>query len=294
MDPRSTWDPGPGPPALAPAGSSLATRRPATRPPSCEVGPLPRGSPRSPQPRWVYVCLFICFRLNSDLFHVWFGNVQTQKSKKIREDWGPCPNPLRLGGGSTWIPCPPAPPARSHSPPVEVQPGCVPEEGSGVRAGAGARPLGAGLPRMCSEPWGMHASDAVGGWVDGGHRPELGRFAGARVLECMAGGVAGAWKCWFEAGKLTVKFNCCLRGGAQAVRSARVQTSRGCLPLESQAAPRPGQRHTPPPGLSGPAASPPQSRPPVRQVWLNPPDPQSRAALVWVPAGASLGGRGGA
>ena len=89
--------------------------------------------------------------------------------------------------------------------------------------------------------------------VGGGHRPELGRFAGARVLEC----VAGAWKCWFEAGKLTVKFNCCLRGGAQAVRSARVRTSRGCLPLESQTAPRPGQRHTPPPDLSGPAASPP-------------------------------------
>lgn len=190
-------------------------------------------------------------------------------------------------------PCPPRP-GPTHLL-LRCSQGVFRRKGAGGWAGAGARPLGAGLPRMCSEPWGMRASDAVGGWVDGGHRPELGRFAGARVLECMAGGVAGAWKCWFEAGKLTVKFNCCLRGGAQAVRSARVQTSRGCLPLESQAAPRPGQRHTPPPDLSGPAASPPPpSRPPVRQVWLTPPDPQSGAALVWVPAGGSLGdGAGG-
>lgn len=50
-----------------------------------------------------------------------------------------------------------------------------------------------------------------------GHRPEQA-VAGAEVLEnaSRAGvvmGVRGQGLCWFEAGKLTVKFHCCLRKG---------------------------------------------------------------------------------
>ena len=75
--PRTLSPPGTqGPGRPAPPGSCLAAR--------CPVGwgHCPWCSPRSPQPRWVYVCLFIRFRLNSDLFHIWFGNFQTQKNKK--------------------------------------------------------------------------------------------------------------------------------------------------------------------------------------------------------------------
>lgn len=62
--------------------------------------------PHGPQPRWDYVCLFICFCLNSDLFHVWFENFQTQKSKKLGRIWCPCLLPaVARGLGPTPLPC---------------------------------------------------------------------------------------------------------------------------------------------------------------------------------------------
>lgn len=65
--------------------------------------------------------------------------------------------------------------------------------------------------------------------------------SGQRVLT----GVGGQGLCWFEAGKLTVKFHCCLREGAQAVPSAPIQTPRGRPPPS----PRwpPGMARGPPP-----------------------------------------------
>lgn len=95
-DPQPTWDPGPRPPStpwFPPGPVRLAAHRPVG------WGHHPWCSPRSPQPRWVYVRLFIRFHRNSDLFHIWFGNFQPQKSKKKIERLGcPCPDPLRLWG----------------------------------------------------------------------------------------------------------------------------------------------------------------------------------------------------
>lgn len=71
------------------------------RPPSCGAAPPPSAM--------LGLHLFICFCLNSDLFHVWFENFQTQKSKKLGRIWCPCPQPAMLWAGSSVHRVPPSP-----------------------------------------------------------------------------------------------------------------------------------------------------------------------------------------
>lgn len=129
--------------------------------PSCGAAPRPSAM--------LGLCLFICFCLNSDLFHVWFENFQTQKSKKLGRIWCPCPQPTVLGAGSSVYHIPPCPgPGRLAS--------CWGggSQGDAARAcdegGAGglAWPGWAGAgPPYC-------AADLGAGWVGGGHRRLLG------------------------------------------------------------------------------------------------------------------------
>lgn len=145
-DPMSTWD-------RAPTGSHLATCLAVHHP--VGWGHRPWCSPRSPQPRWVCVCLFI-FVLTQIYFIYGLETFQPKRAKKLGKIGCPCPNPLWHRVGSICLPCPlfaPQPWARSHSPPFggrgprEVHRGvqwrkgwgpCL--AGAGVQAGAGARP----------------------------------------------------------------------------------------------------------------------------------------------------------
>lgn len=150
---------------LGPTGGAAAPSAPRLYPAACR----PVVPPHGPQPCWDYVCLFICFCLNSDLFHVWFENFQTQKSKKLGRIWCPCPQPTVLGAGSSVYHIPPCPgPGRLAS--------CWGggSQGDAARAcdegGAGglAWPGWAGAgPPYC-------AADLGAGWVGGGHRRLLG------------------------------------------------------------------------------------------------------------------------
>lgn len=109
-------------------------------------------------------------------------------------------------------------------------------------------PGGHWAPDMCAEPQGAQASEAVGRWALGTGLSRGGlqaqRFWNASGQGVLMG-VRGQGLCWFEAGKLTVKFHCCLREGAHAVPSAPIHMPRGHPPPS----PRwpPGMARGPPP-----------------------------------------------
>lgn len=248
MAPRTLSPPGTqGPGRPAPPGSRLATHRPVG------WGHHPWCSPRSPQPRWVYVCLFIRFHRNSDLFHIWFGNFQPQKSKKKIERLGcPCPDPLRLWG--VRVPDPRLGPTHPCGRAARVS-----RKGTGGQAGTG-------LPTCVWSPR-VRGPQAVGRWALGTGLSRGGlqaqRFWNASGQGVLMG-VRGQGLCWFEAGKLTVKFHCCLREGAHAVPSAPIHMPRGRPPIQSQVAPRHGPR--PPTPALLPALYLPFPPTPARQV----------------------------
>lgn len=152
--------------------------------------------PHGPQPRWDYVCLFICFCLNSDLFHVWFENFQTQKSKKLGRIWCPCLLPaVARGLGPTPLPC-----------------GAEASQGDAARAsdtGGGCGPClggGRGQAGHTSGCAGLHGC----GWAGGGRAAGGAQEQQGWSLEYMAGrteeGPLGV------AGRLTLKFSCCVLG----------------------------------------------------------------------------------
>lgn len=84
---RSTLPEGPpgtlsstAPCAPGPTGRAAALSAPHLAPPGPPAA-LWLVQPHSPQPCWDYVCLFICFCLNSDLFHVWFETLRPKRAK---------------------------------------------------------------------------------------------------------------------------------------------------------------------------------------------------------------------
>jgi len=179
--------PAPRPWAL-PAPSAPRPRGPPAlpgRPPSCGAAPPPSAM--------LGLRLFVCFCLNSDLFHVWFENFQTQKSKKLGRIWCPCPQPTMLWAGSSVYRVPPSPgpgPTRlllgaGVGGPRETQPGCVAEEGLGAPPGQAG--LGR-VPRTVLKTLGP-GGRAVGtgqaaGQFAGGTREQQGGGSGMRAAGC--------------------------------------------------------------------------------------------------------------
>lgn len=152
--PRTRGPPDPvAPRTLSPPGTQGPGRPAPPVPAWPPTGPVGWGhhpwcSPRSPLSHvgFMFACLFAFIVIQ--IYFIWFGNFQPQKSKKIERLGCPCPDPLRLWGSVSQTPGWAPPPLWKGS--------------QGEQEGNWGQ-VGTGLPTCVWSPRGARASGCVGG-----------------------------------------------------------------------------------------------------------------------------------